>query len=115
MKVPARWFAEPVTIETYAGQGAYNDQYAAAVTVLGHVSGGRRVQGSSTQEVVSERRLMLPNPTYLADGSGTVDPVALLTPESRVVAGSVSAIVGDVTPHAQPGTGAVVYVSGGLS
>jgi hypothetical protein len=114
VRIPARWFVEPVTIEPYAGQGAYGDVYAAPVTVLGHISGGRRVQGTVAQEVVSERRLMLPNPTHLADGSGTVDPVAVLTPESRITAGAVVATVGEVTPHIQPGTGAVVYVSGSL-
>jgi hypothetical protein len=114
VNIPARWFVEPITIETYQGQGAYGDSYAEAITVLGHVSGGRRVQGSNAQELVSERRVMLPNPTRLADGSGTVDPVAVLQPESRVTASFVTAVIGQVEPHVQPGTGAVVYVSGTL-
>ena len=115
MRVPARWFSEPVTIETYAGQGAYEDQYAAPVVVLGHIAGGRRVQSSSAgDEVVSSQRILLPNPTRLADGSGTVDPVAVLTAESRVVTAAVSATVAAVEPHIQPGSGRVVYVSGEL-
>lgn len=114
MRVPTRWFVEPVDVETYNGQGAYGDSYAPAVTVLGHISGGRRVQGSSTQEIVSERRLLLPNPARLADGSGTVDPTTLLVPESRVASGSVTAVIQRVDEHRQPGTGAVVYVSGVL-
>lgn len=121
MIIPARWFAEAVTIETHAGQGAYGDTYAAAVTVLGHVtagrsaSGGVRVQSSgSGDEVVSAMRLLLPNPTRLADGSGTVDPTTLLTAESRVTSGAVVATVAQVEEHRQPGTGAVVYVSGVL-
>ena len=113
MRIPARWFVEPVTVETYTGQGAYGDAYAAAVTVLGHVSGGRRVQSSGAGDVVvTERRVLLPNPARLADGSGTVDPSAVLTPESRVTSGSVTGVIGRVDEHRQPGTGAVVYVSG---
>lgn len=116
MRIPARLFVEPVTIETYAGQGAYGDSYSAPITVLGHISGGRRVNSSSTgDEVVTSQRLMLPNPTRLADGSGTVDPVAVLTPESRVIAATITSTVGQVEPHIQPGTGAVVYVSGELA
>lgn len=119
MRVPARWFAEPVTVETHQGQGAYGDTYAAGVTVLGHVTsgpqapGGVRVELSTTgEEVVSQRRLLLPNPARLADGSGAVDPSVLLAPESRVTSGQLVATVGQVEEHRQPGTGAVVYVSG---
>lgn len=113
MILPARWFVEPVTIESYTGQSAYGDQFAAAVTVLGHITGGQRVQSSSTADVVvSAQRVMLPNPARLADGSGTVDPTELLTPESRVTSGSVVGKAGSVVQHRQPGTGAVVYVSG---
>lgn len=115
MRVPTRWFVEPVTIETYTGQGAYGDAYAAAVTVLGHVSGGRRVNRSgSSDEVVTERRVMLPNPARLADGSGTVDPSTVLTPESRVTSAAITGTATQVDEHRQPGTGAVVYVSAGL-
>lgn len=121
MRVPTKWFAEPVTIETYTGQGAYGDVFAAGVTVLGHVSSGRNAAGglsvrssSSGDEVVAAMRLMLPNPTRLADGSGTVDPTTLLTAESRVTSGAVVATVEQVEEHRQPGTGAVVYVSAAL-
>ena len=115
MIIPPHWFSEPITIETYAGQGAYEDQYAAPIVVLGHISGGRRVRASSTgDEVVSSQRIMLPNPTRLADGSGTVDPVAVLTAESRVATAAVSTTVAAVEPHVQPGSGRVVYVSGEL-
>lgn len=116
MRIPPRWFVEPITVEAHAGQGAYGDTYAAGVTVLGHVSGGRRLQrASSAEEIISQRQVLLPNPTRLADGSGTVDPTVVLTPESRVTAGTVVATVGEVTPHVQPGTGRVVYVSGELT
>ncbi|MGY1773506.1 hypothetical protein [Blastococcus sp. SYSU D00813] len=116
MRIPARWFAEPITVETHQGQGAYGDTFSDPVTVLGHVSGGRRLQRSAAaEEVVSQRQVLLPNPARLADGSGTVDPVEVLTPESRVTAATVVATVGQVTPHVQPGTGAVVYVSGELT
>lgn len=121
MIVPPHWFTEPVAVESYTGQGAYGDTFAAAVTVLGHVSsgrgtsGGRRVQSSASgDEVVSAMRVLLPNPARLADGTGTVDPVALLTAESRVTSGAVTATVEQVEEHRQPGTGAVVYVSGVL-
>lgn len=112
MRIPARWFVEPVTVEAHQGQGAYGDEFAAPVTVLGHVSGGRVLRRSgAAEEVVSERRVLLPNPARLADGSGVVDPVSVLVPESRVTAGSVAATVGEVVPHVQPGAGTVVYVS----
>lgn len=121
MIVPPHWFTEPVTVESYTGQGAYGDTFGAAVTVLGHISsgrgtvGGRRVQSSASgDEVVSAMRVLLPNPARLADGTGTVDPVALLTAESRVTSGAVVATVEQVEEHRQPGTGAVVYVSGVL-
>lgn len=116
MRVPQRWFVEPVTIETYLGQGAYGDSYSSAVVVLGHVSGGRRVNSSSAgDEVVTSQRVMLPNPARLADGSGTVDPVAVLTAESRVTAATITGKVGAVEAHIQPGSGAVVYVSGEIA
>lgn len=122
MIIPAHWFAEEVTVESYASQGAYGDSFAEPVTVLGHISSGRNVAGgvkvrssSSGDEVVPDMRLMLPNPTRLADGSGTVDPSTLLTAESRVTSGAVSSTVIQVEEHRQPGTGAVVYVSGALA
>lgn len=121
MRVPAKWFKEPVTVESYAGQGAYGDSFAAPVTVLGHISSGRSAAGgvqvrssASGDEVVADQRLLLPNPARLADGSGTVDPSALLTAESRVTSGAISSTVIQVEEHRQPGTGAVVYVSGVL-
>lgn len=111
-----RWFVEPITIETYAGQGAYGDNYEAPVVVLGHISGGRRVNSSGAgDEVVTNLRVMLPNPAPLANGSGSVDPVAVLTPESRIVSAAASGTVSHVEPHIQPGTGAVVYVSGEIA
>lgn len=121
MIVPPHWFAEEVTVESYAGQGAYGDSYAEPVTVLGHISSGRNSAGgvrvrssASGDEVVPDMRLLLPNPTRLADGSGTVDPSELLTAESRVTSGAVSSTVLQVEEHRQPGTGVVVYVSAGL-
>lgn len=115
VNIPDRWFVEPIQVETHQGQGAYGDTFAGAVTVLGHISGGRRLQrAGAADDVVSQRQVLLPNPARLADGSGTVDPASVLTPESRVTAGTVVATVGDVVPHVQPGTGAVVYVSGDL-
>lgn len=115
MRIPARLFVEPVTVETYSGQGAYTDAYAPAVTVLGHVSGGRRVSRlTDGEEVVAEQQVLLPNPARLADGSGTVDPSTVLTAESRITAGTVTGVVARVAEHRQPGTGVVVYVSGVL-
>ena len=116
MRVPQSWFVEPIEIKTYLGQGAYGDAHADPVTVLGHVSGGRRVNSSPTgDEVVTNQRVMLPNPARLADGTGTVDPAAVLTAESLIVAATISGTVASVEPHIQPGTGAVVYVSGEVS
>jgi hypothetical protein len=109
--VSPQWFVEQITVEPYAGNGAYGDTYSEPVTVLGHVSGGRRANAS---EVVSVRQVLLPNPCHRADGSGTVDPSTLLTPESRVTSGAVKATVTKVAEHRQPGTGVVVYVSGDL-
>lgn len=116
VRIPLRWFVEPITIETHQGQGAYGDTFAAPVVVLGHVSGGRRLQGANgAEEVVSWRQVLLPSPARLADGTGTVDPIAVLTPESRVRAGTANSTVSEVVPHVQPGTGVVVYVSGELT
>lgn len=116
MRIPARLFAIPVTVEPYIGQGAYGDEYGPPVTVLGHITGGQRVQsGSNSDEVVSERRLLLPNPARLADGTGSVEPVALLAPESRVAIGGSIVTVGEVMPHIKPGTATPVYVSAELS
>ena len=120
--IPPHLFVEPVTVESHAGQGAYGDNFAEPVTVLGHITtgagssgGGLRLGGSQTGDVVvSTMRVLLPNPTRKADGSGTVDPSALLTTESRVTSGAVSTTVAEVVEHRQPGTGVVVYVSGVL-
>lgn len=121
MRVPPHLFVEPVTVESYAGQGAYGDSFADPVTVLGHVTAGRNARGglrvsssASGDEVVPAMRVLLPNPARLADGSGTVDPSELLTTESRVTSGAVTGTVEQVEEHRQPGTGAVVYVSGVL-
>ena len=116
MRVPQRWFVERVTIESYQGSGPYGDAFADPVTVLGHVSGGRRVsRGGGGDEVTSERLLMLPNPCRRADDGTEVDPSQLLLPESRVTSGAISAVVTEVAEHRQPGTGVVVYVSGALT
>lgn len=116
MRIPPRLFAIPVTVESYLGQGAYGDQYGDPVTVLGHITGGQRVQsGSTSDEVVSVRRLLLPNPARLADGSGTTDPVELLAPESRVTVAGSPVVVGEVIPHVMPGSTAPTYVSAELS
>lgn len=112
MKIPARLFAIPVEVETYTGQGAYGDAYSAPVTVLGHITGGQVVQSSSTSdEVVSSRRLLLPNPARRADGEGTVDAVELLAPESRIKVQGTETTVGRVDTHIKPGTTVPVYVS----
>lgn len=120
--IPAGLFVEPVTVETYAGQGAYGDSYAAAVTVLGHVysgrnsAGGVQVRSSSSGDVtVAALRVALPNPARLADGSGTVDPTAVLLPESRVTSGTVVGTVRQVEPYKVPGMNVVVYVSAELT
>lgn len=112
MNIPARLFAIPVVVETYAGQGAYGDAYAAPVTVLGHVTGGQRVQSASTgDEVVSSRRVLVPNPARLADGTGTVDAVALLAPESRITVQGVETTVSRVDTPTKPGSTVPVYVA----
>lgn len=115
MRIPARLFVEEVTIETQTGQGAYGDAFAAPVTVLGHITGGRRVvNGGPGDDVVTEKQLLLPNPTHRADGSGTVDPTDVLTPESRVTSGSVTGVITRVDEHRKPGADRVVYVSGSI-
>lgn len=120
MIIPGGWFVEPVTIESYRGQGAYGDVYADPVTVLGHVSGGSttsggRIQaGAQGEELVAESRVMLPNPARLADGSGAVDPADVLRTQSRITAGAITATAVAVSEHRQPGSGRLVYVSGSL-
>lgn len=116
MRIPARLFAVPVTVERYLGQGAYGDAYGDAVTVLGHVTGGQRVQSSGmADEVVTSQRLLLPNPARRADGPGSVDPVALLAPESKVTIAGKSVTVGEVIPHIKPGSAIAIYVSADLT
>jgi len=116
MRLPAGLFVEPVTVETFRGSGAYGDEYAPAVTVYAHVSGGRRLSRSvQGDQVSSELRLMLPNPARRVDGGEPVDPATLLTPESRVTSGAISSVATSVVEHRQPGTGALVYVSGVLT
>jgi hypothetical protein len=113
--IPGSLFVEPVTVETYRGSGAYGDVYEDPVTVYGHVSGGRRLSRSvQGDQVSSEQRLMLPNPARQV-GGGTLDPAALLTPESRVTAGAISSTATSVVEHRKPGTGQLVYVSGLLT
>lgn len=112
MRIPARLFAIPVAVETYTGQGAYGDAYSAPVTVLGHVTGGQAVRSTTvSDEVVSSRRLLLPNPARLADGSGVVDAVELLAPESRITVRGEQTTVGRVDTPTKPGTAVPVYVS----
>ncbi|HYF71184.1 MAG TPA: hypothetical protein VD864_00105, partial [Nocardioides sp.] len=114
--VPAHWFVEVVTVQPHAGEGAYGAVYGDPVTVLGHLSGGRRVsRGAQNEEVTSEVRVMLPNPVRLADGSGNVDAAGLLTAQSLVTSGAYTATVDQVTEHRQPGTGRLVYVSAALT
>lgn len=117
LSLPRDWLTEPIVIETYAGQSAYGDQYADPITVLGHITGGLQVNHSGTvDEVVPQQAVILPNPTRLADGSGTVNPSLTLTPESRVTSGAISSTVTRVVEHRQPGMGAaIIYVSGTLS
>ena len=116
MRIPQRLFREPITVESYLGNGAYGDQFGDPVTVLGHVTGGATVQSSSEgDDVVSSQRVLLPNPARLAGSSGSINPVELLRPESRVSAGSISSTVSQVNEHRHPGTGALIYVSGVLS
>lgn len=116
MIVPAWWFTEQVTVETYQGPGTYGDTYAAPVVVLGNIAGGETVQWASTgSEVVASQVVMLPNPCRLADGSGTVDPSAVLTPQSRVTSGVVVSQVGSVDLHREPASGALLCVFGHLA
>jgi hypothetical protein len=116
VNIPGHWFVEAITIRPHAGEGAYGDVYDPPVTVLGHLSGGRRVSRSvQNEEVTTEVRVMLPNPAALADGTGNVDPSALLRTQSQVTSGEYTATVQHVAEHRQPGTGQLVYVSGTLS
>lgn len=116
MIIPAWWFAEQVTIETFQGSGAYGDAFGDPVTVLGNIAGGETVQfAPSGSEVVASQVLMLPNPCRLADGSGTVDPSAVLTPQSRVTSGVVVSQVGSVDLHREPASGALLCVFGHLA
>jgi hypothetical protein len=115
VRIPQRWFVERITVETYAGGGPWGDTYRGPVTVLGHISGGRRLQaGGDGEEITAEQKIMLPNPCRLADEDAEVDPAELLTPQSRVTSGSLSATATAVVEHRHPGSGRIVYVSGSL-
>lgn len=115
MIIPDRWFVEPIQVQTYQGGGAYGETYADAVTVLGHIAGGQTVHWATQgNDVVPSQRILLPNPCRLADGTGTVNPADLLTPQSRVISDTITSDVGAVEHHIQPGSGALIYVSGQL-
>jgi len=114
--IPSWWFAEQVTIETFQGSGAYGDTYAAPVVVLGNIAGGETVKWSSNgAEVAASQVLMLPNPCRLADGSGTVDPSTVLTPQSRVTSDALVSEVASVDLHRDPGSAELLAVFGHLA
>lgn len=70
----ARLFTQPVTVETYAGNGGLGDIYAAPVTVMCFVNDGHeRTKATSGVEIVSQSTLYAP----LAD-------FGVFTPDSKV-------------------------------
>lgn len=113
---PEWWFSLPVELETYQGAGAYGETYAAAVTVLGHVTGGQTVHWASQgNDVVASEVVILPNPCRLADGSGTVNPADVLTPQTRVTFDGLVSLVSAVEVHRSPGSGTVLAAIGQLA
>ena len=77
-----------VSVETYAGEGAYGPTYAAAVTVPCNVEVTRRlVRNAAGDEVVSESTLTI-HP----------DDLATFTPESRLTFESRTSTVLGVSP-----------------
>ena len=87
-----------VSVETYAGGGAYGPIYATAVNVTCNVDTTRQlVRGVDGSEVTSERTLQV----RAADE-------ARFTPGSRVTVGGFASTVLSVSPKAY--TGQVVYV-----
>jgi hypothetical protein len=113
--IPGHWFTEHVTVETHTGEGPYGDVFDKPVTVLGHVSGGRRVSRSAqNEEVTTDVQVLVPNPARLADGSGVVDPAELLRPQSRIRSGATESTVARIAEYRQPSTGALVYVAAAL-
>lgn len=85
MKIRRAYLKETVSVESYAGQGAYGPAYGSAVTVRAHIDATRRlVRDAEGREVVSELTLYV-HP----------DDASAFPPESRVtVAGAhVSTVI----------------------
>ena len=101
MKPSAALFRDSVSVETYAGTGAYGPTYATAVSVTCKVSTERQlVRNTAGEEVVSEATLYVQ--PELADP---------FTPESRVViATRISTVLG-VAPMSRPGETVLVKVT----
>lgn len=74
MITAAAFFTTSASVETFTGAGASGDQYAAAVTVAGHLDDALlRVQQSAGEQVVGRA-------VFIAD----IADAAKFTPQSRV-------------------------------
>lgn len=80
----AHWFVHTVTVETFLGQGANGDLFAAPVKVVGWLSGSRKiVRGIDGQQAISESAFytnisnaaLFTTDTRVTDSLGTVSRV----------------------------------------
>lgn len=99
MMFPARHLTEPVTVQSYGGEGAYGPSYAAPASTLCQLDATRRlVRSSSGDEVVSETTLRLS-----PDLNGLLDLEALFAPESLVTVRGRESRVVTAKPHIDRG------------
>lgn len=98
MKIPQKWWVEPVIVQTYLGTNANGPNLAAEQNVFGNIqSATKLVIKADGVEVNSEMTLRFP-PS--ADG--------IFTPQSLVTVQGRAAIVLVVKPHAVRGQ--LVYI-----
>lgn len=84
MKIRRSQLKDTVSVETFAGEGAYGAVYAAPVTVRWNYDGKRRlVRGANGEEVVSE-----------GTGQAHPDDAGVFTPETRLtIDGRASSVI----------------------
>lgn len=98
MKVPTKWWVEPVQIETFTGTSSYGPVYAPIRTVKGQTDMTRKAVLTATGvEVISEMTLRFPP-----------ELESVFTPESRITAAGRFVTVLTVKPYTLRGK--TVYV-----
>jgi hypothetical protein len=109
VRIPARWFAEPVTVQTYDGEGAYGPLYIGSLTVNANVEDVRvLVRNKDGDETVSETTIRVP-PAIDIDGV-TQDLKAAFAAESTVtVRGRITRVI-STSLHAPKGVPVFVEV-----